>query len=66
MAIAVEESTDRSNIAQRLVYVRYFLNGVSEDILCLIPLKGTMTAMDICSAFLPFGQENELTWNNLV
>ena len=46
--------------------MRYFDNSVSEDILCLIPLKGTTTAADICNVLLQFGQENELTWDNLV
>ena len=50
--IALAESTDRSDSAQLLVSVRYFDNGVSEDILCLIPLKGTTTAADICNALL--------------
>ena len=44
----------------------YFNNGVSEDILCLIPLTGTTTAADICIALLQFCQENELTWDNLI
>ena len=38
-SIALDESTDRSDIAQLLVSVRYFDKGVSEDILCLIPRK---------------------------
>ena len=50
-SIALVESTDRNDIAQ-LVSVRYFDNGVSEDILCLIPLKGTTTAADSCNALL--------------
>ena len=43
-SIALDGITDRSDTAQLLVYVRYFDNGVSEDILCLIPLTGTTTA----------------------
>ena len=64
-SIAFDESTNISDIAQLLVHVRYFDNGVSEDIVCLIPLKGTTTAADICNALLQFGKENELTWDNL-
>ena len=48
-SIALEEKTDRSDISQLLVYVRYFNNSISEDILCLSPLKGTATAVDICN-----------------
>ena len=65
-SIAVDESTDRNDIAQPLVSVRCFHNGVSEDILCLIPLKGTTTAADIYNALLQFGDENELTGDNFV
>ena len=52
-SVAHDDSTGRSDIAQLLVSVRYFDNGVSEDILCLIPVKG--------NALLQYGQENELT-----
>ena len=64
--IVLADSTDRSDIAQLLVSVRYFDNGVSEDILCLIPVNDITTASDVCNASLQFGQENELTWDNLV
>ena len=65
---AIDESTDKSDIAQLMVSVRYFNEGVSEDFLCLIPLKGTTTARDVCSALLKlkFGEENYLMWENLV
>ena len=55
-------------MAQLMVSVRYFNEGVSEDMLCLIPLKGTTTARDVCSALLKlkFGEENYLTWENVV
>ena len=49
-----------------MVSVRYFNEGVSEDFLCLIPLKGTTTAQDVCSALLKFSEQNDLTWKNLV
>ena len=67
-SLAVDESTDKSDKAQLMVYVRYFSEGVSEDFLCLIPLKGTTTALDVCSAQLKlkFGEENDLTRENLV
>ena len=65
-SIALNGITDGSDIAQLLVSVRYFDNGVSEDILCLIPLKGTTTAADISNALLQFRQENELKCDNLV
>ena len=65
-SMALDESTGRNYIAQLLVSVRYFDNGVSEDILSLIPLKGTTTAADIYNALLQFGDENELTGDNFV
>ena len=49
-----------------MISMRYFNEGVSENFLCLIPLKGTTTARDVCSALLKFGEENDLTWENLV
>ena len=65
-SLALDESTDKSDTAQLVVSVRYYNEGVSEDFLCLIPLKGTTTARDVCSALLKFGEENDLTWENLV
>ena len=37
-SLAIDESTDKSDAAQLMIYVRYFNEGVSEDFLCLIPL----------------------------
>ena len=65
-SLALDESTDKSDTTQLMIYVRYFNEGVSEDFLCLIPLKGTTTARDVCSALLKFGEENDLTWTHLV
>ena len=62
LSLALDESTDKSDTAQLMVSVRYF----NEDFLCLIPLKGTTTARDVFSALLKFGEENYLTWENLV
>ena len=66
-SLALDESTDRSDTAQLMlmVSVRYFNEGVSDDFRCLIPLKGTTTAQDVCIALLKFGEENDLTWENL-
>ena len=64
--LALDESTDKNDTGQLMVSVRYFNEGVSKDFLCLIPLKGTTTARDVCSALLKFGEENDLTWENLV
>ena len=65
--LALDESTNKSDTAQLMlmVSVRYFNEGVPEDFLCLIPLKGTTTARDVCSALLKFGEENYLTWENV-
>ena len=65
-SLALDECTDKSDTAQLMVSVPYFNEGVSEDFLCLIPLKGTTTVRDFCSALLKFGEENDLTWENLV
>ena len=67
-SLALDESTDKSDMAQLMlmVTVRYFNEGVPEDFPCLIPLKGTTTVQDVCSVILKFGEENDLTWENLV
>ncbi|KAI0223668.1 Protein ZBED8 [Lamellibrachia satsuma] len=65
-SLALDESIDKSDMAQLMVSVRYFNEGVSEDFLCLIPLKGTTTARDVCSTLLKFCEENDLTWKHLV
>ena len=65
-SLALDESTDHSDTAQLMVSVRYFDDGVSEDFLCLIPLKGTTTARDVCTAVVNFGEENDLPWGNLI
>ena len=51
-SLALDESTDKSDTAQLMISMRYFNEGVSEDLLCVIPLKGTTTARDVCSANL--------------
>ena len=65
-SLAIDENTNKSDTAQLMVFVRYFNEGVSEDFLCLILLKGTTTARDVCSALLKFGEENDLTWENFI
>ena len=64
--LALDESTDKSDTAQLMVSVRYFNEGVSKGFLCLIPLKGTNTARDVCRTLLKFGVENDLTWENFI
>ena len=56
-SLALDESTDKSDTAQ--------LMCVSEDFLCLISLQGTATARDVCSVLLKFGEETNLTWENV-
>ena len=65
-SLALDESTGKTDMTQLMVSVRYFNEGVSEDFLCLIPLKGTTTVRGVCSALLKFGEENYLMWENLV
>ena len=57
-SLALDESTDKSDTAKLMIYVRYFNESVS--------LKGTTTAQDVRSGLLKFGEENDLTWENLV
>ena len=67
-SLALGQNTDKSDTAQLMlmVSVRYYNEGVSDDFLCLIPLKGTTTARDVCSALLKFGEEYYWTWEHLV
>ena len=51
ISLAVDESTDKTNDAQLLVYVRYHWNGsYHEDVLGLQTMKGRTTGADIYEA----------------
>lgn len=61
MSLAVDESTDNSDVAQLCLYVRFF-DGESfrEDILGLLPLGGHTTGEVIFNAIVSFFEENKL------
>ena len=50
-SLAVDESTDSTDIAQLSLYVRFF-DGTCfrEELLCLMPLTGGTTAEDLMTA----------------
>ena len=50
-SLQLDESTDKSGLAQLLVFVRYIVNGKpKEDLLMCASLLGTCTSEDISSA----------------
>ena len=51
MALAIDESTDKTDSAQLLVYVRYYIpdSGFHEDVLGIYTMEGRTTGADIFS-----------------
>ena len=66
MSLAVDESTDNSDIAQLCLYVRFFDGNVfREDLLGLIALKGQTTGEIIFQKIVDFFKDNELNLENV-
>lgn len=68
-SIAVDESTDVSDTAQLLIFVRYFdkdSKSVNEDLLGLCSLEDTTTATDIFNAVVSLVESYLLNWETLV
>jgi hypothetical protein len=64
-SIQLDESTDVTNLAQLLVYVRYIYNDdIKTEFLLCKPLE-TMTARDVFKVVLNFSQEHSIEWKNL-
>ena len=51
MSLAIDESTDKTDSAQLLVYVRYYIpdSGFHEDVLGIYTMEGRTTGADIFS-----------------
>lgn len=66
-SIAVDESTDVTDVAQLCVWVRFPKeNSFREEMLCLLPLLGQTRGEDILNALLAFFDERKLSWSSLV
>lgn len=66
-AIQLDESTDVTNFAQLMVYVRYeFKQSVEEEFLCCESLSGRTTAAEIFKKVDDFITSNEINWQNCV
>ncbi|CAB1452802.1 unnamed protein product [Pleuronectes platessa] len=48
MSIAVDESTDRTDVAQLCIYVKFYDLHFREELLGLVPLEGHTTVADPC------------------
>lgn len=65
-SIAVDESTDVTDVAQLCTWVRFPKeNSFQEEMLCLLPLHGQTRGEDILNALLVFFEENHLSWSKL-
>ncbi len=65
-SIAVDESTDVTDVAQLCLWVRFPKeNSFQEEMLCLLPLHGQTRGEDILNALLVFFEENHLSWSKL-
>lgn len=61
MSIAVDESTDNTDIAQLCIYVRFFDGtGFREELLGLVPLEGRTTGEVIFQKIVSFFHERDL------
>ncbi len=66
-ALQLDESTDLSNSAQLLVFVRYSLTeNLKEDILFSTPLEGTCTGKDIFTKLDNKLNEDGLSWSECI
>ena len=61
MSLAVDESTDNSDVAQLFLYVRFFDGECfREDLLGLIPMEGHTTGEILFTKIASFFEENNL------
>ncbi|XP_034733456.1 zinc finger BED domain-containing protein 5-like [Etheostoma cragini] len=66
-ALQLDETTDVSNSAQLLVFVRYSFDGkLNENMLFCTPLEGTCTGEDIFTKLDDKLQEEGLSWDECV
>lgn len=66
-ALQLDESTDVSNCAQLLVFVRYSFDGkLNEDLLFCAPLEGTCTGEDIFTKLDNKLKEEGLSWDECI
>ncbi len=66
-ALQVDESTDVSNSAQLLAFIKYTFDGkLHEDMLFCSALEGTFTGSDIFTKLDTKIKEMELSWDNCV
>uniref|UniRef100_A0A8C3ISY3 Uncharacterized protein n=1 Tax=Chrysemys picta bellii TaxID=8478 RepID=A0A8C3ISY3_CHRPI len=65
-SIALDESTDVSDTAQCAVFIRGVDCNITEELLDLMPLKGTTTGHDIFQGLEECIEKAVLPWNKLV
>ena len=65
-SIAVDESTDITDVAQLCVWVRFPKeNSFQEEMLSLLPLHGQTRGEDILNALLASFEEKHICWSKL-
>ena len=65
-SIQLDETTDVTNLAQLLVYVRYYKNNkIKEDFLFCKPLQTSTTAADIFNLINDFFKEHSIKWKKI-
>ncbi|XP_067939665.1 protein FAM200C-like [Watersipora subatra] len=66
-SLAVDESTDVSNLSQFSVIARYVVGDtLHEEIFAVLPMKGTTREEDLFRSFIEFSKEKYLLMNKLV
>ncbi len=66
-ALQLDESTDVSNVAQLLVFIRYSFDGkLVNDVLFCTPLEGKCTGEDIFTKLDNKLKEERLSWDGCI
>lgn len=64
----MDESTDRSDTAQLVIFIRGVNKdlNVTEELLDLYPMKGTTTGKDLLNALISVSEKFNLSWDRSV
>jgi hypothetical protein len=66
-SIALDESTDKADVAQLAVYVRYLNENIfAEELLCLLPLVGHTGAQDVYTVLTEFLERHDIDRQRIV
>lgn len=66
-SLALDESTDVSNLSQFSVIARYAVGDIlREESLAVLPMKGSTRGADLFKSFMEFAKENNLPMDKLI